>query len=302
MGECGAGFEIKSKSESRLRFWGDDRLIVGWVYSLAMKVFVLDLGWLECDLNWMVSLAVIGTRANPTPAARWVRIPIYAVLIDHPDGAILYDTGCHPDAMKGYWPEGLQTVFPFYHLPEQTLDAQLARCGTSVDRIRRVVLSHLHCDHAGNLHRFAQAEVLVPDADYAHAQALVAANPQLPSHGAYIRDDIRCQIPCLTRVREEVEIAKGVQLLNLPGHTPGLLGVLLKLDRGANLLFPQDALYTPANYGPPARASGIVYDSLSFLASIEKIRRLAQEHQAQVMFSHDEKIFRTLRKAPEFYS
>jgi N-acyl homoserine lactone hydrolase len=51
-----------------------------------MKVFILDNGWLECNANWMVAMLVVGTKGNPHPQARWIKIPVYAVLIDHPEG------------------------------------------------------------------------------------------------------------------------------------------------------------------------------------------------------------------------
>ena len=63
----------------------------------AMKVYILDNGWLECDANWMVAMSVVGTKGNPHPQARWIKIPVYAVLIDHPEGKFLYDTGCCAD-------------------------------------------------------------------------------------------------------------------------------------------------------------------------------------------------------------
>jgi hypothetical protein len=52
----------------------------------AIKVYILDNGWLECDANWMVAMSVVGTQGNPHPQARWIKISVYAVLIDHPQG------------------------------------------------------------------------------------------------------------------------------------------------------------------------------------------------------------------------
>jgi metallophosphoesterase superfamily enzyme len=62
------------------------------------------------------------------------------------------------------------------------------------------------------------------------------------------------------------------------------------------LIFPADAVYTRTNYGPPPRASGIVYDSLSYFKSIEKIRNLEKIHKAKVMFSHDMPFFEKMKK------
>ena len=47
--------------------------------------------------------------------------------------------------------------------------------------------------------------------------------------------------------------------------------------------------------------SGIVYDSVSFTDSIEKIRRLQGKYDAKVMYSHDMPFFKTMRLAPRYY-
>ena len=266
-----------------------------------MKVHIIDNGWLECDQNWMVAMSVVGTKHNKTPPINWIKIPVYAVLIDHPAGKILYDTGCHPNAMKGHWPKNLQALFPYHFTRKQTLENGLARTGTRIEDIRTLVLSHLHCDHAGNLHRFTQAEVYVPKNDFEHARTLVRASSNPESYGAYVKAEVETQVRRFHLVEQEQEIVEGVQLVNLPGHTPGLLGLLVQLKKDGNLLFPQDALYTRENLGPPARFSGIVYDSIAFMKSVEKVRTLASQYQAKVMFSHDMEFFNTLKSAPRYY-
>jgi|GEM_PF-4985986 len=64
----------------------------------------------------MVAVSVVGTLEDKTPQTKWIRIPVYAVLIDSPEGKVLYDTGCHPEAMAGYWSPGLRSIFPYYRI------------------------------------------------------------------------------------------------------------------------------------------------------------------------------------------
>jgi len=266
-----------------------------------VKVYILDNGVLDCDENWMVAMSVVGTRSDPTPRTRWVRIPVYAVLIDHPDGKILYDTGCPPDAMSGYWPKGLREAFPYSFEPAQGFGAQLALTGTRPEDVKTVVISHLHLDHAGNLSLFKHADVYVTRREFEHAQAVVHASPDPAAHGAYVRADLDVPLKQVHMVDDDCEIASGVEMICLPGHTPGLAGLVVHAPRSGALIFPQDALYTPRNYGPPAKASGIMHDSIAFFRSIEKVRRLARLRNARVMFSHDMDFFRTMKRAPEFY-
>lgn len=266
-----------------------------------MKVYILDNGFLECDQNWMVAMSVLGTRDTPNPRINWIKIPVFAVLIDHPDGKILYDTGCHPEAMKGYWPAGLQAVFPYYYDERQTLVNQLALADTKPEDINTVVLSHMHLDHAGNLNLFPHADVYVHKKDFEFGQTLVHISPSPQDHGAYIKADMEVPVKRFHLVEKDQELAKGVTMIMLPGHTPGVIGLAVDLEHDGSLIFPQDAIYTRANYGPPAKASGIVYDSLAFFESIEKVRELAKQRDARVIFSHDLEFFQTLKLAPEYY-
>ncbi|WP_003543505.1 N-acyl homoserine lactonase family protein [Desulfotomaculum nigrificans] len=265
-----------------------------------MKVYVLDNGYLECDSNQMVAMDTCATVDDKAPVHKWIKIPVYSVLIDHPQAKILFDTGCHPDAMKGRWPKGLTSVFPHFATEDQQLVNQLKKAGFAPKDIDIIVQSHMHLDHAGNLELFTHADVYVHKADFEFGLRLVHQNPDPATHGAYVKADL--EVPCkFHMVEEDFELVPGVEVITLPGHTPGVLGVMVHLDQSGTLIFPMDAVYQSGNLGPPARLSGIVYDSISFLASIEKVRKLAKKYNAQVMFSHDIDFFATMKKAPEFY-
>jgi len=266
-----------------------------------MKAYVLDNGWLECDSNWMVAGSTLGTLQSNECSTKWIKIPVYAVLIDHPDGKILYDLGCHPDAMAGYWPDGLKSVFPYYRTDAQDFTNQLALTGTKPEDIKTVILSHMHLDHAGNLHLFDHANVYVHRKDFEFGHTLVHSNPSPAAHGAYVKADMEVPVSQFHLVDEDFELVPGIEIITLPGHTPGVLGIVVHLEKEGTLIFPQDAVYTRENYGPPAKASSIVYDSIEFFKSIEKVRNYAKKYNGRVMFSHDMEFFKDMKKAPNFY-
>lgn len=254
--------------------------------TTTMKVYILDNGWLECDANWMVAMSVVGTKGNPHPQARWIKIPVYAVLIDHPEGKFLYDTGCAPNL-----PSDAQAMFPYYHDESQTLAKQLALAHTRPEEIKAIVLSHLHVDHAGNIGLFKHAEVYMHKSEVEHAPTPGLSVPlNWESLGK------KCHL-----IENDHEFARGLKLITLPGHSYGVLGLVVETKNDGVLVFPSDAIYTKANYEPPAKLSGIVYDTLSYFESIEKIRRLATKHNAKVMFPHDMEFFKTLKLAPQYY-
>lgn len=266
-----------------------------------MKLYILNTGYLETDKNNVVGCGQIGTFSNPHITNKWIKLPVMAFLIETDDGYILYDTGSHPDAMKGYWPTNLQEVYPLYQKPEERLENQLALCGVKPEEIKKVIISHLHLDHAGGLHLFKHADIYVPKEDFMHAQTVVHLNPNPATHGGYVKQDLEVPVKQFHLVDEDFEIAKGVDVIQLPGHTPGLLGVVVHLNNEGTIILPQDCVYTAEIFGPPAKMSGLLYDSISYFKSIEKVRKIQKQYDAQVIYAHDEEFFNTLKLAPEYY-
>lgn len=267
-----------------------------------MKVYILNTGYLETDKNNVVAGATIGTKSKPIVENKWIKLPVMAVLIDCGEEKILYDLGSNPEAMNGYWPEHLQEIYPLYQTTEQRIENQLGLCQVKPEDITKVVISHMHLDHAGNLNLFPEADVYVPKADFMFAQSLVRLNKNPLTHGGYIKADLEVDVKQYHLIEEDMELLPGIDLINLPGHTPGLLGLVIHLDKEGTLIFPQDCVYSSEIYGPPAKASGLLYDSLSFFKSIQKVKDLEKKYEAKVFFAHDDEFFQGVRKAPEFYS
>ena len=266
-----------------------------------MKLTILYNGYLDTDKNNVVACSTIGTLSNPKVENKMIRLPVMAFLIETDDGQyILYDTGCHPDAMKGWWPKGIQEAYALVQKPEERLENQLAKAGVKPEDISTVVLSHMHMDHAGNIAMFAHADVYVPREDFAEGQMMSHISTDVTKHGAYIKAEMEAPVKQYHLVSEDCELAPGVELICLPGHTPNLLGVVVHLA-GGTFILPQDACYTGEIYGPPAKASGLLYDSINFFKSIEKVRKLEKKYNATVVDAHDWDFFQTLKTAPEYY-
>jgi glyoxylase-like metal-dependent hydrolase (beta-lactamase superfamily II) len=265
-----------------------------------MKLYILDYGTIEIDQGFVVAMANPANIDNKNPVAVWMTLPIYGVLIEHPQGRLLYDLGCHPDAMKDRWPEHWQKLAPCYQREENYPVAQLKKLGLSPKDIDLVIVSHLHLDHTGDLEPFRHAPIYVHQTDFQMALVSTHKSPDPLDWGAYIRADV--EFSCyFTLVSEDMELWEGIELITLEGHTPGILGMLVKLKNAGNIIFPSDAIYTAMNYGPPPKPPGIIYDTLGFFRTIEKVQKLAKMHNAQIFFPHDPGQFKEFRKAPEYY-
>ncbi len=116
----------------------------------------IERGTITADVNNLREGASLATASEPNPDAEVETAPVYNVVIDHPDGTILWDTGSHPDAADGHWPASLYDAFE--HTGLRPLEDDLADAGYAISEIDYVIQSHLHLDHAGGLETFAGTE------------------------------------------------------------------------------------------------------------------------------------------------
>jgi glyoxylase-like metal-dependent hydrolase (beta-lactamase superfamily II) len=251
----------------------------------------------------MVANATLATLDNQSAPAVWIKIPVFSVLIDNPErGWILYDTGCHPDGMKGRWSPSSLKVAPHTCTEDQLLVNQLKKLGLKPEDIKTVILSHMHCDHAGGLFLFKdKADVYVNKTDLMNALFLVYSTQDPNATGGTCKADV---IEPVQKYHffgnKDIEFAPGIELFYTPGHTAGLMALLLRLEK-ETYLFPGDSLNLALNYGPPARVSGVTQDTKSCFESIEKIRELQEKNRAKLIYPHDIAQFKTLKLAPEYY-
>jgi glyoxylase-like metal-dependent hydrolase (beta-lactamase superfamily II) len=268
-----------------------------------LKLHVLDLGKLRLDKNFMVANSTVATAKNPNPRGQIIDIPVSAYYIEHPDGNILFDTGCHPDwgGPNARWTEANQEAFNPVGGEECMLPARLDMMGVGPDQIKHVVLSHLHCDHAGCVEYFRKSNIIVHEDEFAGAFRQYARQ----DHGSpYALKDleqmIRAELHWREIARDEPDqnIVEGVRLLNFgPGHARGMLGLQVTLRAQAGVILVSDACYTAENYGPTARQPGISYDSLGIMRTVRKIQAIAGDTGSAVWFGHDAAQFETIRKA-----
>jgi N-acyl homoserine lactone hydrolase len=269
-----------------------------------LKLHVLDLGKLRLDKNFMVANTTVATGKNPNPRGQVVDIPVSAYYIEHADGNVLFDTGCNPGwgGPNGRWPvDGLQELFPHIGGEECQLPARLDMMGVGPDDVDYVVLSHLHCDHAGCVEYFRKAKIIVHEDEFAGAFRQYG----LQDHNSpYALKDLEAIIKAQLSWREigreepDQKLVEGVRLLNFgPGHARGMLGLMVTLRSQQGVILCSDACYTAENYGPTAKQPGIAYDSLGILRTVRRIQALAADSGAAVWFGHDADQFATVRKA-----
>jgi glyoxylase-like metal-dependent hydrolase (beta-lactamase superfamily II) len=268
------------------------------------RLFVLDLGRMR-----MARRSFFGDLAEEDPAAAdMVEFPISAYLIEGPDGRVLFDAGCHPDAMTtgGRWSEDFQSRFPWTPGPDGDachLPNRLEQLGLGPDDIKHVVLSHMHSDHAGCVEFFAKSQVIVHRAEFDVALDYHRRRDPDSSYAwkdveQWVERDLNWRF--IADHETELSLSEAITLLNWgAGHAAGLLGLDVSLDGTGHVILASDALFTTQNYGPPARPSGYPKSATGAARTVEEIRARAQRLNAQVWCGHDMDQFTSLRHSTE---
>lgn len=254
-----------------------------------------------------ITLSASEEETNRTRRIVWP-LNCYAVLVQHPVlGNILYDTGI--DVNWQYrWPRNLAEGYPVHQSFD--LKDRLREVGLYPDDIDLLIISHLHFDHAGNLHIFrgtkAGQRVIIQEAEARHA--FMRANIFDPAKIEYRGDGyVRHEFNGLDGISFELvngdkKLADDLELLLLPGHTPGTMGLVVRTEENGTAIFPSDAVYNAMNFGPPTVLPGMCARPDEYGNSIEKCRRIAEAEHGTVFFSHDVNTFKTYRKSPEWYN
>jgi len=245
-----------------------------------VKVWLLDSGSIVIEhtqLMWNV----------PGPQ---VRIPSYSVLIEHDDGLFLFDTG--------FDLEHTSRVLPFElpeQTPEQTIPAQLRACGFEPSDVTTLVNSHLHFDHVGGNKHLAEATVVVHERELEQAR-----NCQPFERFGYSDRSWDYDGASFRTIAGDTELARGLRLFETPGHTIGHYSLLVTPDSGRPMVFAFDVVYTSEALEKGVQP-GFHYDPVAGVTSIERVKQVAAENEAEIFFSHDMDAWNGYKHAPDFY-
>ncbi|MFC6753543.1 N-acyl homoserine lactonase family protein [Halorubrum tibetense] len=259
------------------------------------EVHVIDRGGIRCDMNYMLEGHVLATREEPNPDSDYGEIPVWNLVIDHPEGTILWDTGSHHDAADGHWPDDLVEAFDPYDASDHRLDDDLAAAGYAVEDIDAVFVSHLHIDHAGGLEFFAGTDTPI----YAHEEELQFAYYDAKvgaDDGGYLLSDFDHDLNWRPLYRDHEEHFTDLEFVRLPGHTPGLTGSVLHLDDEGTLVFAGDQAYMRANYEAEVPLGGpLLWGKTEWRESLRRLQSIERRHDAAVVFGHDADQFESMR-------
>ena len=180
---------------------------------------------------------------------------------------------------------------------EQHCVSQLARLGVDPAAVAHVVQTHLHIDHTGALGHFPKASVIV------HERELEAARTaESPEASGYVRADYeRPELRWQTWTGELDLFGDGeVRLIETPGHSAGHTSLLLALGETGPMLLTADASDNRAMFEGRAHPRAL-YSRDAANDSMRKLRAIADDTGALVVFGHDPENWARFAHAPDCY-
>ena len=263
---------------------------------------------LRCGSIELSREAVFGGRAGfaaalrqtVTPSSARLCLPCFCYLIEHPKALMLVDAGVG----RVFSPEGvydaasakelLGAAFSAYLRPSvapgQSIGEQLAARGLRPEDLDLVLLTHLDADHVGGLHELRGAKrFLVPEDEYFWSCRTVykLRQPQrlwidMPLERFWYRGSPLGS----NRWAYDLFGDESVMCVNLPGHTDGLCGVLIRSGKRFVML-GSDAALCRENLDtltPP----GFCFDEKLARKGLDYLRTLRGEPGcAALLLSHD---------------
>ena len=228
--------------------------------------------------------------------AETIDLPVSCYLLRHPEGNVLFDTGCHPSTAtdaEARWGPMAKALNPI-STPDQNLISQLDTVGLTPLDIDVVVNSHFHSDHCGCNEFFRNATVIC------HRKELDAAEAPDGLQKGYLPIDWKQPMPIEAIDAERDLYDDGrIVLLPLPGHTVGMTAALIGLDRSGSFLLASDAVPLKVNLEREIHPRN-TWDVEQSARSMEEVRRL-EAGGAQVLFGHDADQWNTLRTGRDAY-
>ncbi len=245
-------------------------------------------------------------------ANRRINFPALFGLISHSQyGYILFDTGYSERFYQETrtFPNRIYAkLAPVTIEQEQSAVAQLQQMGINASEVQHIIISHFHPDHIGGLRDFPQARFIYKNSAFKNLKQKngIAAlgNGFLPG---LLPEDFEARsldIGNYSRIALPEQYAPfdlgydifgdgSLLLIELPGHAPGQLGLILSINQ-EQYFFISDACWLTHSYQtitPPNRIARLIThhwkDYLSTLHRINLLHRRCPE--MKIIPSHQNK-------------
>ncbi|KAK4545528.1 hypothetical protein LTR36_002878 [Oleoguttula mirabilis] len=268
------------------------------------KMWLLETGWLEADEGFVIRGG--NTSLDSTKDQAFVNkrrlLPMYCVLIEHPhEGLILWETGSGKDYPTVWGPQLADIFTRVRYEPRHELDAAIEATGHKIEDVKKIIIGHLHLDHAGGLDMFldrTDVEIWVHDLELRSAfwfefNASVATGADV---GVYLKHYLKLDLNWKTFDERTMDFCQGITLHHLPGHTDGLIGMQINLPDSGTFLFISDHCHVIENWRDGIPQGWLARDHPAWFRSTQRLKQLVRQTRGRVIPGHDEETFVNLQK------
>lgn len=244
------------------------------------RLYALCQGSRECDASWLLYLSESG-RTRRLPYFFWLLVP------EDGGAPVVVDTGFSEEAQKARNP-----VYEDYRSQRELL----GHFGVKPSEVETLVVSHLHWDHFASPRLFSSARFYLQkrEIDFWRSDA---AEYHFINHflGDLPEAERLLEAGRMELIDGEAEIADGLRLHRVGGHTPGLQVVRFRTKRGWAVL-AVDAAYLYRSFEsmiPP----GIHVHVDDALRALDAVKDLA-DAPGLIFAGHDEQDLRIEEEFP----
>ncbi len=286
-----------AKSNARwrdVRWWASALILLQLVIyatfappaAAETRLYIFDCGTLYLD-----DVSAFGL-SNEETDARVMSVPCY--MVEHGGKRLLWDGGL-PLSLVGdsrqTLPTGLQTFYP------RSLLDQLAMLNLQPEDFDYIAFSHFHFDHIGAANAFADAHLLIQEAEY---QAAFVDHEKYPVFDASLYAALTDSPRTLLQGDHDVFGDGVVTLVSAPGHTPGHQVLLVRLPEYGPVLLSGD-LYHFSETRSLRRTPVFNTDAEETLRSMDKVEALIAATGATLWIEHVKAQTDALKAAPDYY-
>lgn len=222
-----------------------------------------------------------------------------AVLIRHPQGTFLYDTGFCADIYAYLKDQSLffRTVLGGFVF-EQALNSHLQQLEIKPGDLNFAILSHLHWDHVSGIPDIPGVPLRLNRVEYEAAkEGLSGPDSELVWRlmGNNPHQLFDCTGPAYMGFRSSYDLFGdgSIVLVPLPGHTPGNTGMFINRAGGSRLFLIGDAAWCAENYIRPATMHPALWslftsDDATARQTLIDLHRFARQHpEIPIIAMHD---------------
>jgi glyoxylase-like metal-dependent hydrolase (beta-lactamase superfamily II) len=166
----------------------------------------------------------------------------------------------------------------------------LKSAGIAPESVNDVIITHLHYDHSGNYDVFPNARYHLQDCEMNFATGRCMCDPKLRT--AFEAEDVTALVRKVFADRVtfhdgESQIAPGITVHHIGGHSKGLQAVRVKTARG-DVVLASDAVHLYAHLDEN-KVFPITYNADDAVAGYGKLKKLATSPK-HVIPGHDPKV------------